>query len=104
VHTFAYDDVECKGDLMSDNSEKVIARCADTLKQIADDDSIPRNIRRAADDVREKLFDEGVSLAVRAASAISVLDEVSNDPNIPLHARTLVWGVVSQLETISVDR
>jgi uncharacterized protein (UPF0147 family) len=85
------------------DSKKVIKRCADTLKQIIDDDSVPRNIRRAADDVRKKLFDESVSLAVRAASAISVLDEVSNDPNIPLHARTLVWGVVSQLETISVD-
>jgi len=85
------------------DSEKIVKQCADVLKQIIDDDSVPRNIRRAADEARKKLFDEGVSLAVRAASAISVLDEVSNDPNIPLHARTLVWGVVSQLESVSVD-
>ncbi len=85
------------------DSEKIIKQCADVLKQIIDDNSVPRNIRRTADEARKKLFDDGVSLAVRAASAISVLDEVSNDPNIPLHARTLVWGVVSQLETVSVD-
>lgn len=85
------------------DSEKIIKQCADVLKQITDDDSVPRNIRRAADGARKKLFDDSVSLAVRAASATSVLDEVSNDPNIPLHTRTLVWGVVSQLETVSVD-
>lgn len=85
------------------DSEKIIKQCADVLKQITDDDSVPRNIRRAADGTRKKLFDDSVSLAVRAASATSVLDEVSNDPNIPLHTRTLVWGVVSQLETVSVD-
>ncbi len=40
------------------------------------------------------------ALDVRAASAIFILDELANDPNIPLHGRTLIWNIISQLETI----
>jgi len=37
---------------------------------------------------------------VRAANAISALDEVSQDPNMPLHARTKIWQAISILETV----
>ena len=38
-----------------------------------------------------------------AAEAISKIDEISNDPNMPIHARTRIWELVSQLETIPLD-
>jgi uncharacterized protein (UPF0147 family) len=38
---------------------------------------------------------------VRATSAILILDDLANDPNIPLHGRTLIWNVISQLEVLS---
>jgi uncharacterized protein (UPF0147 family) len=66
------------------------------------DDAVPRNIRRSAESVKIILSDVKINDAVKAASAISILDEISNDPNIPLHTRTLVWNVASQLETIPV--
>lgn len=66
------------------------------------DDVVPRNIRRSAENVKSILTNEGVAEAIKAASAISILDEISNDPNIPLHTRTLIWNVASQLETIPV--
>jgi uncharacterized protein (UPF0147 family) len=47
------------------------------------DDAVPRNIRRSAENVKGILLDETVTDSVKAASAISVLDEISNDPNIP---------------------
>ncbi|HHT19124.1 MAG TPA: hypothetical protein GXZ72_06150, partial [Methanobacterium sp.] len=25
---------------------------------------------------------------------------ISNDPNIPIHARTLIWNVLSELESV----
>ncbi|HQA80853.1 MAG TPA: UPF0147 family protein, partial [Methanoregulaceae archaeon] len=40
---------------------------------------------------------------LRAAEAISKIDEISNDPNMPVHARTRIWELVSQLETIPLD-
>lgn len=86
------------------NVEAVIKQCVDVLSRIKDDDTVPRNIRRSADSVKNILTDTRESPAVRAASSISILDEISNDPNIPLHTRTLIWNIASQLETISVDR
>ena len=85
------------------NVEAVIKQCVDVLARIKDDDTVPRNIRRSADSVKNILLDPKESPAVRAASSISILDEISNDPNIPLHTRTLIWNIASQLETISVD-
>ncbi len=90
-----------RGDSMA--TENVIKQCVEVLERVIGDDTVPRNIRRSAENVRNILLNDKDSKAVRAASAISVLDEISNDPNIPLHTRTLVWNVASQLETIPVD-
>lgn len=93
-----------EGDNMSENPEEVIRQCNEVLDRITNDDSVPRNIRRLADQAKGILLSKDESVAVRAASAISILDDVSNDPNIPLHTRTLIWNIASQLETISVEK
>jgi uncharacterized protein (UPF0147 family) len=84
-------------------AENVIKQCVEVLERIMSDDTVPRNIRRSAESVKSTLLNEQDSEAIRAASAISVLDEISNDPNIPLHTRTLIWNVASQLETVPVN-
>ena len=83
--------------------EAIIKQCTSVLGQIIEDGSVPRNIRRAAEEARALLFDADASPVVRAASAMSILNEVGNDLNIPLHTRTLIWGIASQLERISID-
>ena len=62
--------------------------------------SVPRNIRRAADESYTQLNDEEEDETVRASAVILKLDEISNDPNIPVHARTLIWEILSKLESI----
>lgn len=84
-------------------AENVIKQCVEVLERIMSDDTVPRNIRRSAESVKSTLLNEQDSEAIRASSAISVLDEISNDPNIPLHTRTLIWNVASQLETVPID-
>ena len=84
-------------------AENVIKQCVEVLERIMSDDTVPRNIRRSADSVKSTLLNDQDSEAIRAASAISILDEISNDPNLPLHTRTLIWNVASQLETIPVE-
>jgi hypothetical protein len=37
------------------------------------------------------------------SSAIYDLDSVSNDINLPMHARTLVWNLLSELERLKED-
>jgi uncharacterized protein (UPF0147 family) len=87
---------------MSDK-QNVIKQSVDILTRIIEDDSVPRNIRRAADEAKNRLLNQEESEAVRAAYVISILDDISNDPNIPLHTRTLIWNIASQLEKVSVE-
>ncbi len=84
---------------MSDK-EGIVKQSIDILAHIVVDDSVPRNIRRAADEAKTQLLNREESETVRAAYAISILDDISNDPNMPLHTRTLIWNVVSQLEKV----
>ncbi len=86
---------------MSDEQD-IIKQSIDILTRIIEDDSVPRNIRRAADEAKSRLLNKEESEAVRAAYVISILDDISNDPNIPIHTRTLIWNIASQLEKVSV--
>lgn len=85
---------------MSETSEKM-EQAIFILKQISEDTATPRNIRRAAIQAMDALQIDEDSPAVKASNAISVLDEVSQDPNCPLHSRTKIWNAVSILETVS---
>jgi len=80
-------------------NEKVLQICQN-LDLLQEDTSVPRNIRRGAEDAKKLLMSDGDALDVRKSGAINILDELANDPNIPLHGRTLIWNVMSQLETI----
>jgi len=82
------------------DNEAKIRQALILLYRIVNDSSIPRNIRRAAMQAIRVLTDKSLSPAVRAANAVGVLDEVSQDPNMPTHARTLLWSAITILETV----
>lgn len=82
---------------MADQVKQVI----DILDNLAEDTSVPRNIRKGATDAKARLMDMKDAMDVRATSAIIILDDLANDPNIPLHGRTLIWNIISQLEVLS---
>jgi len=84
-------------------AKKVPDSVLDALDRIIQDDTVPRNVRRAASEIKDSLLHGEDSLAIRAASAISTLEEIAADPNLPMHVRTLIWNVSSQLERISVE-
>jgi hypothetical protein len=83
--------------------EEKILPVIKNLEQLSEDSSVPRNIRRGAAGARDHLIKPGQPLDVRLASAIFLLDELANDPNIPLHGRTLVWSLISNLEQINAS-
>jgi uncharacterized protein (UPF0147 family) len=70
------------------------------LNMIADDNTTPRNIRRTAKQAADMLLDEELSVAARAANAIAVLEDISQDPNMPMYSRTRIWNAISVLEGI----
>ncbi len=85
------------------DKEEIIKKCTEMLEKMIGDTTVPRNIRKSVSEVKNKLLNGDKSLAVRAAAVISDLEELTTNPNIPSHTRTLVWSIVSQLETVSVE-
>jgi uncharacterized protein (UPF0147 family) len=77
-----------------------LAKATVSLNQIVDSNITPRNIRKIVKDSIMMLQDQKQSMAVRAANAISLLDEVAQDPNMPSFARVTLWSAVSELESI----
>jgi len=71
-----------------------------TLSQIATNPSTPKNIRKNIADIVEQLKSDEYSISVRAANTISLLDDVTQDPNLPSYVRTSLWQAVSTLESI----
>jgi len=68
------------------------------LTQILDDRSVPKNIRENAQMSKESLLDEKNEIGVRVDQAIQLLDEISEDPNMPIYTRTQIWNIVTLLE------
>ena len=77
-----------------------IEEVCEILEYIADNNTVPRNIREAAGTSSALLKDEEQDQSIRISTVLGKLDEISNDPNIPVHARTLIWEVLSKLESI----
>jgi len=56
-------------------------KATSTLDQIATNPSTPKNIRKNIADIVEELKSDEYSISVRAANTISLLDDVTQDPN-----------------------
>ena len=70
------------------------------LDQLATNPSTPKNIRKNIADIVKELKSDEYSVSVRAANTISLLDDVTQDPNLPSYVRTSLWQAVSTLESI----
>jgi uncharacterized protein (UPF0147 family) len=67
------------------------------LESIVNDRTVPKNIRSSIEETKDVI--EGASaVELKISSAISTLDDVINDPNMPMYTRTQIWNVVSMLE------
>ncbi|MCK4885171.1 UPF0147 family protein [Candidatus Bathyarchaeota archaeon] len=80
--------------------EARIAETMNVLGMVSEDNTTPRNIRRAAKQSIASLQLSENTPAVRAANAISILDEILQDPNMPPYTRVKLWNVMSLLEAI----
>lgn len=68
------------------------------LEAVSTDTAVPKNVRKNAQDIIARLNNGIQPFQVRLNSTMQLLDEMSNDPNIPLHTRTQLWQIASLLE------
>ena len=80
--------------------EERVKQALFVLGQVSEDTTTPRNIRRAAKNSMGILQTTDYTPAVRASNAISTLDEILQDPNMPPYTRVKLWNVMSLLEAI----
>lgn len=81
--------------------EERIKQALVILGQVSEDTTTPRNIRRAAKEAIGALHLKEYTRAVRASNAVSILDDILQDPNMPPYTRVRLWNVMSFLEAIT---
>lgn len=84
----------------SEQNKESMRDAIETLNQIASNNSTPKTIKKSVADLVTELKSDEYSLSVRAANTISLLDDVTQDPNMPSYVRTQLWQAVSKLESI----
>ncbi|MFQ3275057.1 MAG: hypothetical protein ACI9LV_000158 [Candidatus Nanohaloarchaea archaeon] len=80
---------------------KNVSALAERMRDIAEQGSIPSNVSEMLNEAADKLEDEEEELSVRVNTAGSLLDQISNDPNIKQHTRTEIWNLASQVENLN---
>ncbi len=82
------------------NQER-LTHSTETLETIKKDIQIPKRIKRLITEANLMLKDENNgSMSVRAANAISIMEELTYSRHVQSHIRTKIWDVVSSLEAI----
>ena len=74
---------------MSKENEQAMESALQTLNQLATSHSTPKNFKKTISDLIIELQTDEYSISVRAANAISTLDDITQDPNVPSFVRTL---------------
>ena len=87
--------------MADENQNKdTLKEAIETLDQITANSSAPKTIKKSITDLVTGLKSTEDSMSVRAANAISILDDITQDPNMPSYVRVTLWQAVSKLEAI----
>jgi len=76
--------------------EKKVLEIIEMMDVLISDTSVPKNIRKALSDAKEQLKSQN-DLSTRISAAVYSIEAVSEDINMPMHARTQIWAILSAL-------
>jgi uncharacterized protein (UPF0147 family) len=79
--------------------EKEIREIHDMMEGLLADTTIPKNVRKAISDAKMRLEGEE-DLTVKVSAAIYLIESISDDINMPSHARAQVWALMGALESV----
>ncbi len=82
--------------------EKKVLEIIELIDNVGSDTSVPKNIRRALSEAKERLKGND-ELSTRVSSAVYSIEAVSEDINMPMHARTQIWAILSALESTKAE-
>lgn len=70
------------------------------IDEVQSDHSMPRRVKLALSQIKNDLTKGGQDVDVVITSSIYTLDEICNDVNISMHAKTIIWDIISELEAL----
>jgi len=70
------------------------------LDEAIKDTSIPRRVKVVLERVKADIASTKKDKDINITTAVYELDEIVNDVNIPMHAKTIIWDVISALESL----
>jgi len=85
---------------LTDEEKKAFENVEQLLNDMINDRSVPRNIKRIAQRSIDQLHREDETPGVIASNVMYMVDDLGGDPNIPFHARTTVYRIISLLEKV----
>lgn len=69
----------------------------DILKELEDDNTVPRNVKNKIQNTIE-ILNEDSEISIKKSKALHYLDEIADDVNLQSYTRTQIWNIVSLLE------
>lgn len=64
------------------------------------DQSLPKRVRVVLERVRGEVTSNKKDTDISLTTAVYELDEIVNDVNISMHAKTVIWDIISGLEAL----
>ncbi|MBN1940707.1 MAG: UPF0147 family protein [Candidatus Diapherotrites archaeon] len=84
---------------MTEDIKKETKELVSLMQEVVEDRSVPRNIRSVVE-AAMKAIQETKEAAASLSNAIYMMDDISNDINMPSHTRTDIWEIISKIEAI----
>ncbi len=72
------------------------------LDSLTEDTSIPKNVRFSITKAKNRLKEPNEAVEVLTTS-MHALEEVVNDINMPMHGRTMIWNLLSEMEQMKEE-
>ncbi len=79
--------------------EKELKEIHELMETILADSTVPKNIRKAISDAKLRI-EADEEITVKVSAAVYIIESISDDINMPPHARTQIWGLMSALESV----
>jgi len=77
-----------------------INNIVEQINEMQDEKDIPKNIKTKLLEVAQILKNDGEEVSLKIDKALSELEEISEDVNIPTHVRMYIYNLSSVLESI----
>ena len=79
-------------------SDEKINNIIDVMKQLLDDQVVPRNVKARIDNAM-KALQEKQDISIKINKALDELEEIGDDANMEPYTRSQIWNLVSALES-----